>query len=463
MSSPTASLESLLTTLLIDAYEERDVATFDVPGAYLQASLAPRDDGERVLMKLVGEFVDIMCKVNPEHEKNVIYENGQKVLYMEILQAIYGCIESALRWYELYSETLEKEGFVINPYDKCVANKEIDGKQCTIVWYVDDNKVSHVDPLVVTDVINTMKSHFGELTVTRGKKHRFLGMNITINEDKNIEIEMKDQLQEAVDMFEQADCSKVNETVTSPARPRLRDVNLESTRLCSAKQEAYHSIVAKLLWTMKRSRPDLETAVSFLCTRVAKSDSDDWTKLRRAIAYIKCTIEDVRVIGASNLTDIYTWIDAAYGVNPDMKSQTGGAMSLGVGVLHAKSSKQKLNVKSSTEAELVGSSEYIPYNLWLLMFMDKQGYTIKNNVLYQDNQSTILMLKNGRNSCTGNSRHINIRHFFVKDRVDKKEVRIEYCPSLLMLADFFTKPLQGELFLKFRRVLMGQEHISTLK
>ena len=138
-------------------------------------------------------------------------------------------------------------------------------------------------------------------------------------------------------------------------------------------------------------------------------------------------------------------------------------MYLDVGVLHAKSSKQKLNVKSSTEVELVGTSEYIPYNLWLLMFMDKQGYTIKNNVLYQDNQSTILMLKNGRNSCTGNSRHINIRHFFVKDRVDKKEVRIEYCPSLLMLADFFTKPLQGELFLKFRRVLMGQEHISTLK
>ena len=67
--------------------------------------------------------------------------------------------------------------------------------------------------------------------------------------------------------------------------------------------------------------------------------------------------------------DIFTWIDAAYAVNPDMKSQTGGAISLGVGVLHAKSSKQKLNVISSTEAKLVGTSKYIPYNLWLLMFM----------------------------------------------------------------------------------------------
>ena len=463
MSSPTASLESLLVTLLVDAYEDRDVATYDVPGAYLQASLAPTDNGERVLMKLVGEFVDIMCKVNPEHTKNIVYENGQKVLYMEILQAIYGCIESALRWYELYSETLEKEGFVINPYDRCVANKEINGKQCTIVWYVDDNKVSHADPSVVTDVIELMKTHFGDLTVTRGKEHRFLGMNIKINKDKNIEIEMKDQLLEAVHMFEQAESSEVNDTVTTPARPRLRDVNPECTQLGSDKQDAFHSMVAKLLWIMKRARPDLETAIAFLCSRVSKSDEDDWLKLKRVIAYVKCTIDDVRVIGASSLADIYTWIDAAYAVNPDMKSQTGGCMSLGVGVLHAKSNKQKLNVKSSTEAELVGTSEYIPYNLWLLMFMHMQGYTIKNNILYQDNQSTILMLKNGRNSCTGNSRHIHIRFFFVKDRIDKKEVKIEYCPSLSMLADFFTKPLQGQLFLKFKRVLMGHAPLSTLK
>ena len=99
----------------------------------------------------------------------------------------------------------------------------------------------------------------------------------------------------------------------------------------------------------------------------------------------------------------------------------------------------------------------------MLLFLSAQGYEIKDNVLYQDNQSTILMLKNGRNSCTGNSRHIHIRYFFVKDRVDKKELRIEYCPSLIMLADFFTKPLQGLLFQKFRDVIMGYKLISSLK
>ena len=97
------------------------------------------------------------------------------------------------------------------------------------------------------------------------------------------------------------------------------------------------------------------------------------------------------------------------------------------------------------------------------MFLSAQGYLIKDNILYQDNMSTILMLKNGRNSCTGKSRHVNVRYFFVKDRVDKQEVKIEYCPTLQMLADFFTKPLQGHLFRKFRDVIMGYKPILSLK
>ena len=114
---------------------------------------------------------------------------------------------------------------------------------------------------------------------------------------------------------------------------------------------------------------------------------------------------------------------------------------MGIGVLHAKSGKQKLNVKSLTEFELVGNSDYLPYNLWMIMFIGGQGYEIIDNLLCQDNQSTIRMLKNGRNLCTENSRHVHIRLFFVKDRVDKKEMKVEYCPTKIMLADYFTKPL----------------------
>ena len=130
-------------------------------------------------------------------------------------------------------------------------------------------------------------------------------------------------------------------------------------------------------------------------------------------------------------------------------------MSFGVGVVHAKSSKQKLNTKSSTEAELVGASEYLPYHIWMVNFMDAQGYNIKDKILFQDNQSAIRMEKNGRNSCTGNSRHINIRYFFVHDRVKSGDIQVVYCPTERMVADFFTKLLQGKMFHKFRDTVMG--------
>ena len=84
---------------------------------------------------------------------------------------------------------------------------------------------------MVTEGIKLMKLHFGELTVTRGKKHRFLGMNIEINKNKNIEIEMKDQLLETTHMFEQADGSEVNSIVTAPTFPHFRDVNPECAHI----------------------------------------------------------------------------------------------------------------------------------------------------------------------------------------------------------------------------------------
>ena len=73
------------------------------------------------------------------------------------------------------------------------------------------------------------------------------------------------------------------------------------------------------------------------------------------------------------------------------------------------------------------------------------------------------MEKNGRNSCIRNSWHVNICYFFVKDRVDKQELHIEYCPSYQMLADYFTKPLQGQMFSIYRVALMGWRHISSLQ
>jgi hypothetical protein len=143
-----------------------------------------------------------------------------------------------------------------------------------------------------------------------------------------------------------------------------------------------------------------------------------------------------------------------------MKSHTGGAMSLGQGVIYGMSKRQKLNTKSSTESEVVGTDDVMPQMLWTLYFLEAQGYKIDDNLLFQDNKSSILLEKNGRGSSGKRTRHINVRYFFIADWVKSKEIRIEYCPTGIMIADYFTKPLQGVLFRKLRAMIMGHVDIA---
>jgi hypothetical protein len=138
-----------------------------------------------------------------------------------------------------------------------------------------------------------------------------------------------------------------------------------------------------------------------------------------------------------------------------MKSHTGGMLLLGKGTVYGASTKQKLNTKSSTEAELVGVNDIMPQVLWTRYFLEAQGFTVDDSIINQDNQSSILLEKNGRGSSSKRTRHINIRYFFVADRVAAGEVKIQYCPTGDMLADFFTKPLQGSIFRKFRDFILN--------
>jgi Reverse transcriptase (RNA-dependent DNA polymerase) len=180
-ASPTVSTDALMISLMIDSFEQRDKATADVPGAYLNA-----DMDAFVLLKLTWDTVSIMCQVNNKYSVYVTIEHGQQVLYLQLKKALYGCVRSALLWYELFSSTLQTMGFELNPYDLCVATKIINKKLCTIVWYVDDNKLSHEDPRVVTQIITEVENKFGKMTVKRGPEHVFLCMKITFLPNKTI-------------------------------------------------------------------------------------------------------------------------------------------------------------------------------------------------------------------------------------------------------------------------------------
>ena len=360
-------------------------------------------------------------------------------------------MKSAIIWYDTFCGTLKDLGFKLNPYDPCVANKMVNGRQCTIAWYVDDNKISHVDPKVVDWLIDELEQKHGKMTVCRGKKHVFLGMDIEFLPKHKLKILMKEYICEAIEDFGE----DLTRKASSPAAKGLFEIDTKSKRLCQEKSDRFHSIVAKLLYVCIRSRMDTSLAVAFLTTRVSKSTEQDWLKLKRLLRYLNGTIDMPRIIGANSLRSFKTWVDAAYAVHDDMKSHTGGAMSFGTGVINAKSRKQRLNVKSSTEAEVVGASDYLPWVIWVTKFMHYQGFDMDSNIFYQDNQSAMKLQKNGRKSCGEKSRHIDIRYFFIKDVLRRENINLQYCPTEDMIADFYTKPLQGSLFRKMRDFIMG--------
>lgn len=157
----------------------------------------------------------------------------------------------------------------------------------------------------------------------------------------------------------------------------------------------------------------MQTVVAFLTTRLQQPDVDDYKKLLQAMQYLRGTVNMPLTLESDNAHIIKWWVDASFTVYPDMKSHTGAIMTLGKGATYGTSTCQKLKMKSSTEGRLVRVNGIMPQVLWTHYFFKVQGYGVEDSIVYQDNQSTILLKKNGRALSGKRKRHINIRYFCV--------------------------------------------------
>eukprot|EP00980_Cylindrotheca_fusiformis_P016285 scaffold4840_cov147-Cylindrotheca_fusiformis.AAC.1 len=302
---------------------------------------------------------------------------------------------------------------------------------------------------VIEGIYQLLNDEYGKetpLTVSRGKKHKYLGMTIDYSEDGKVKFTMADYIDDLLKEIPE-DLSKGPSV--NPAALHLFQVNESQTKLPAQVQELFHHLTAKLLYLCKRTRGDLQTAVSFLTTRVQAPDVDDYKKLGRCLRYIRRTKHYPLTLEADSMNVIQWWVDASYAVHPDMRSHTGATMMMGKGSVYSKSTQQKINTRSSTEAELVRVNDAMSLILWTRNFLKAQGYTVTDNVVWQDNQSAMLLEKNGTRSSSKRTRHLEIRYFFVTDNIKRGRMTVQYCPTDDMIADFFTKPLQGAKFQKF--------------
>ncbi len=305
-SSNTVSSEAVMLTCVVDANENREVAIVDIPNAFVQTVVEDKKD--RAFIHIRGPLVNILVTIAPDvyGPYVMIGKKGEKQLLVQYLTALYGTMVALLLYYKKFVKSLKSKGFKLNPYDTCVANKQVKREQLTVCFHMDDCKISHLLPKVLDETIEWLRSEYkhvfgdgtGEMKVHRGKTHKYLSMTLDFSHDNQCRVTSIDYVDEIVAAYDKvlselddgfsAVKKKSNPARTSAAPDDLFIVNKDAEKLSKEGSAAFHNLVAKTLYVSKCARPDASTAIAFLTTtRLRAPDIDNWRKLSHLMEYLR--------------------------------------------------------------------------------------------------------------------------------------------------------------------------------
>jgi hypothetical protein len=226
--------------------------------------------------------------------------------------------------------------------------------------------LTHGSQEVLDHIVSELSKKFGNedpMSVHTGDIHEYLGMTMDFSCKGKVIFRMTDYIENMLDELP----DDFDGTAATPANSHLFKARASAAKLSTELSQLLHSNVAKLLYLAQRARSDVLLAVAFLTTRASFPDIDDLGMLKRVIWYLRDTKDLALTLEASDDGVIRWWVDASFAVHPNMRSHTGVVLSLGKGAVYGMSSKQKINTKSSCEAELVGV-DALPTILWTIQF-----------------------------------------------------------------------------------------------
>ena len=229
-------------------------------------------------------------------------------------------------------------------------NKVINGRQVTILIYVDDILVLATDEQDLDYVTKILKDQYESLTIARGNPIAYLGMYLEKVEN-GFQVSMQSYIEDVLEFY----VSQLKK-YTTPATEKLFSYD---AKVPASNAKKFHTIVAKCLYLSKRARPDILLPTVYLCTRVKEPWVADWTKLTRMLGYLLLTKGKKRIIDNSPFERVTTYIDAAFGVHEDGKGQAGCVVMLGKTATTTISHKLKMGTKSSTDTKTVALSDVI--------------------------------------------------------------------------------------------------------
>jgi len=371
-------------------------------------------------------------------------------------RTLYGLKQSPRMWNKKIDEFLHSRGFIRLDADHSIYTRR-NGHLAIIALYVDDL-------ILLTDSSETMSELKLELTqafemTDCGELHYFLGLRVQRDRARRILTLNQGHFVDQILMrFNMTDCHPVS-TPLDPSVQLKRsdgggydDDNNNNKETNYADETLFRQIIGSLMFLMIGTRPDIAAAVSIISQFSTKPTQEHYQAAKRILRYLKGSANLKLYLGGISEADktlkLIGYSDANWGNDTDTrKSTTGYLFYLSGGVVSWSSKRQATVALSSTEAEYMALTHTTKETIWLRTILKELGFAQNDaTTLYEDNQSCIALAKNPIHHAR--TKHIDIQHHFVREKVESKEVELAYMSTDDMVADALTKPLARPKFAK---------------
>lgn len=374
---------------------------------------------------LNGELKEKIYMAQP---KGFIAKNQENKVCL-LQKAIYGLKQSSRAWYEKIDSVLIRLDFKASKLEPCVYYKIVKETIMIIILYVDDILIFSNNESNRVKLKEILMSKFKMKDL--GSVKCFLGIRVEKEKNKVI-IDQRKYIEEILAKFDMSECKSVG-------TPLEMGKKINKTESSHEKDLPYQALIGSLMYLAVCSRPDIAHAVSLLSQFNNCYTKEHWVSAKRVLRYLKGTL-DYRLVYRKTGMPLSGYVDADWaGDEIDRKSYTGFAFLLGGAVFSWESKKQRTVALSSTEAEYMGLSEATKEGIFIRNILQEvlgQHNIIK---LHNDNQSAQKLAKNP--VFHNRSKHIDVRHHFVREAVKNRQIDLEFVPTENMIADIFTKGL----------------------
>ncbi|KAK2428718.1 putative mitochondrial protein [Trifolium repens] len=416
--APVARLESIRLLLGVACILKFKLYQMDVKSAFLNGYLH-----EEVYVEQPKGFVD------PEHP-NYIYK---------LKKALYGLKQAPRAWYERLTQFLEEQGHRKGGSDKTLFVKEDRGKFIIAQIYVDDIVFGGMSNTMVQHFVKQMQSEF-EMSLV-GELTYFLGLQIKQMED-TIFISQSKYARNIIKKFGMDNATHKR----TPAPTHLKLTKDEKG--ISVDQSLYRSMIGSLLY-LTASRPDITYAVEVCARYQADPKVSHLTQVKRILKYVNGTSDYGIMYSHCENSTLYGYCDADWARSADdRKSTSGGCFFLGTNLISWFSKKQNCVALSTAEAEYIAAGSSCSQLVWMKQMLKEYDVEQDALTLYCDIMSAINILKNPVQH--SKTKHIDIRHHYIRDLVENKIVILEHVGTKEQIADIFTKALDTVQFEKLR-------------